>query len=107
MKKKKEQSLIGDGMMNGMDVNAVRQAELTKAFHKNIGARALIMMEPYPYFLTGTIEGVENDMVFILTEITNIAELDDELFRIHIDQISVFFIEDGVHKIPKMKDNFS
>ncbi|WP_303984180.1 hypothetical protein [Niallia circulans] len=93
----KELGLIGEA-----DVNAIRQAVVTNKFSKSIGKRTLILLGPYPFMIIGTILEVVSDFVRIKVEVTNISELDGEIFRLHIDQVEVFFIEDGKYKIPNL-----
>ncbi|MEK3883153.1 hypothetical protein [Paenibacillus sp. PL2-23] len=88
----------------GMDINAIRQYALCQEFERNVGQRAFILISAYPFMIIGTIVRVHSDFVFIETEVTNIAELDNELFRLHIDQIAVFYIEDGNCRIPEFRE---
>lgn len=79
------------------DINAVRQAVVSRDFENHPGSRALIMIAQYPFFIIGTIVEVISDYLLIETEITNVSDLDNEMLRIHIDDIEVFYIEkDGV-----------
>lgn len=88
---------------NGADINAVRHAVVSYEFKRNIGKKAIILSSQYPYLIIGKIRTVTGDYVFIRAEVTNISELDGSLFRIHTDDIEVFFIETRDHKIPELK----
>lgn len=85
------------------DINAIRQAVVTKDFEDNIDKKALVMIGQYPFLIVGNIEEVVSDYVFIKAEFTNIASLDGFLYRIHIDDIEVYFIETPAFKIPDLK----
>ncbi|KGR74244.1 hypothetical protein [Ureibacillus sinduriensis] len=84
---------------NIFDINAVREAGVTQEFREHIGMRALILIAPFPFLIIGTIEDVVTDYLILCAEVTNINELDGEEFRIHIDEIEVFYIEKD-HKRP-------
>ncbi|RLL43853.1 hypothetical protein D8M04_13165 [Oceanobacillus piezotolerans] len=88
----------------GADINAIRQAVVTQAFIDHINARALILIAPYPFLVIGTIKEVVSDYLFIKAEVTNINELDGETFRIHIDDIEVFCIEQDGITIPDIRN---
>ncbi|PQD95203.1 hypothetical protein CYL18_10495 [Pradoshia eiseniae] len=77
----------------GEDINAIRQAHVTREFEENISRRALILMASYPFLIIGKIVEVVGDYVVIKAEVTNITELDGETFNIHIDNIEVFYIQ--------------
>lgn len=84
------------------DINAIRQAVVTMDFKDNKGKKALVMIGQYPFLVIGNIEDIISDYVFIKAGFTNIAALDGFLYRIHIDDIEVYFIETENHKIPEM-----
>lgn len=100
--KNKSKLLKELGFFGETDVNAIRQAVVTNKFSKSIGKRIFILQGPFPFMIIGTILEVESDFVRIKVEVTNISELDGEIFRLHIDQIEIFFIEDGKYKIPNL-----
>lgn len=103
MSNKNKVKLLKDlELTNETDINAIRQAVVTEKFRKSIGKRTLILMGPYPFMIIGTILEVVSDFIRIKVEVTNISELDGEIFRLHLDQIEVFFIEDGTNKIPNL-----
>ena len=89
--------------MIGIDINAIREAVVTLAFRNSIGKRALVLISQFPFLIIGTIEEVISDYVVIKAEVTNVTELDDEIFRVHIDNIEVFYIEDEGRKIPDIR----
>ncbi|MGM9927735.1 MAG: hypothetical protein ACI35P_07255 [Bacillus sp. (in: firmicutes)] len=84
------------------DINAIRQQVVTEDFRGNIGKKALVMIGQYPFLIIGNIKEVVSDYVFIKAEFTNIAALDGFLYRVHIDDIEVYFIETKNHKIPHL-----
>ncbi|PLT32000.1 hypothetical protein [Bacillus sp. V5-8f] len=102
----REKFLQEMGLSHECGVNAIRQAAVSYEYKRNKERRAFILMGPYPFMVIGVIKEVTSDFVIIKVEATNISELDEEVFRIHLDQIEVFFIEDGKHKIPNLKEGF-
>ncbi|MGM9930508.1 hypothetical protein [Pradoshia sp.] len=77
----------------GDDINAVRQAHVTREFKEHKKRRALIILASYPFLIIGKIMDVVGDYVVIKAEVTNVNELDGETFNIHIDSIEVFYIQ--------------
>jgi len=89
-----------------ININAVREYFLSNEFKENVGERALILISPFPFLIIGAIQEVVSDYLVIKAEVTNIAELDDEVFRVHIDDIEVFYIEKpGEPKIPDIRND--
>lgn len=86
------------------DINAIREAVVSEAFSENVERRALILISPYPFLIIGKILHVVSDYLVIKAEVTNVAELDNEVFRVHIDDIEVFYIEKDGKKIPDIRD---
>ena len=90
--------------IEGGDINAIRQAVVSREFKDNKGQRALILIAPYPFLIIGTIFEVVSDYVVIDAQVTNVSELDDERFSIHIDDIEVFYIQKpGRPEIPDIR----
>mgnify|MGYP003397684928 CR=1 FL=1 len=87
-----------------VDINAIREAVVAETFSVNVGRRALILISPYPFLIIGEIISVTSDYLVIKAEVTNVAEFDDEVFRVHIDDIEVFYIEINGKKIPDIRD---
>ena len=87
-----EGNLSGFGF-SSMNINAIREASVTEQFMNNLGKRALILIFPYPFLIIGSIVEVVSDYLVINAEVTNVTELDGEEFRVHIDDIEVFYIE--------------
>ena len=87
-----------------LDINAIREAVVAETFSVNVGRRALILISPYPFLIIGEIISVTSDYLVIKAEVTNVAEFDDEVFRVHIDDIEVFYIEKNGKKIPDIRD---
>ncbi|TSI06691.1 hypothetical protein [Lysinibacillus sp. BW-2-10] len=92
---------LGDGMTN---INDIRYSVVSGHFQNNPGKRALLLIFPFPFLIIGKIVDVVSDFVVIKAEVTNVTELDDEEFRVHLDDIEVFYIEqpDG-SKIPDIR----
>ena len=86
------------------DINAIREAVVAKTFSVNVGQRALILICQYPFLIIGEIMNVISDYLVIKAEVTNVAEFDNEVFRVHIDDIEVFYIEKDGKKIPDIRD---
>lgn len=86
------------------DINAIREFFVTQEFRENIGKRALILIFQFPFLIIGKIEDVVSDYLVIKAEVTNVTELDDEVFRVHIDDIEVFYIEKDGRKIPDIRN---
>ena len=89
--------------MIGIDINAIREAVVALQFKNNIGRRALLLIPSFPFLIVGTIEDVVGDYIVIKAEITNVTELDGEVFRVHTDDIEVFYVEDEGRKIPDIR----
>lgn len=101
--------MIDDSLMplgNGQpDINAIRQGVVTQEFDENIGKRAFILIFPYPFMIIGEIIDVMSDYLIIKAEVTNVTELDGEEFRVHIDDIEVFYIEKDLSRpIPDIRN---
>ncbi|WP_274309984.1 hypothetical protein [Solibacillus daqui] len=86
------------------DINAIRQAIVTQVFADNIGVRALVLLSQYPFLIIGPIDKVISDYLVIDAEITNVSDLDGEKFRVHIDDIEVFYIEEENRPIPDIRN---
>jgi len=96
-KEKKAQYDIGN-----IDINAIRQSVVSQDFRNSINQRVIVMLGQYPFLIIGLIKEVVGDIVLIDAEFTNISELDGFEFRVHLDDIEVYFIETESHKIPKL-----
>ena len=89
-----------------LNINAIREFFVTVEFKESVGERALILISPFPFLIIGTIQEIVSDYLVIKAEVTNIAELDDEVFRVHIDDIEVFYIEKpGEPEIPDIRND--
>lgn len=92
-------------MHNNLDtptINQIRRQVVTEAFIEGIGHRAFIMTAEFPFVFIGPIMKVVGDFAYIDTETTSINALDGNVFRIHLDEISVFYIENGGPEIPSI-----
>lgn len=96
---------LGINGFGSPDIHAVRSFVLTEEFRINIGKKALLLIFPFPFLIIGTIKAVNGDYLIIKADVTNVNELDDEIFRVHIDQIEVFYIEKpGQPEIPDIRN---
>lgn len=84
-------------------INNIRQSAVVEEFTENIGQRTLILLPQFPFLIVGEILAVISDYVVVRAEITNITELDNEEFRVHIDEIDVFYIETEAYTIPDIR----
>lgn len=83
-----------------LSINAIRRVIVCEAFEEGIGERAFILTAQYPFTFIGEIIEVEGDFIILEAETTNEMQLDGHVFRIHIDDIAVFFIENKEFTIP-------
>lgn len=74
-------------------------------FKKNIGARIVVLLESFPFFMTGKIAGIEPGVVVIGAQEGIPIQLVGRNFKISIPNIAAFFIEDDEHPIPVL-DSF-
>lgn len=95
-------------LVQNSDINAIREKIVTEEFTANIGSRALILIFQFPFLIIGVIKDVVSDYVFIEAEVTNVTELDGENFRVHIDDIEVFYIEKNLNRpIPDIRNGMN
>jgi len=85
------------------DINAIRQAVVSQEFSNHPNSRTLILIAQYPFLIIGKIKEVISDYLLIETEITNVSDLDNEMLRVHIDDIEVFYIEEDGVPIPDIR----
>lgn len=86
-----------------MDINAIRSAALEQSFRAAGGKKTLIMTAEFPFMVIGRILRVESDYVFVEVETTHIDQLENRIFRIHLDRIVSFYIEEPCRPIPKIE----
>lgn len=87
------------------NVNELRRAFVTLTFKEGVGRRVFILTEEIPFMIIGKIEKVMSDYVFICVETTHIDQFEGKTFRVHIDAITVFYIEEPGKPIPRIKDD--
>lgn len=87
------------------NINEIRQATVSKEFSNSTGNKALILISPFPFLVIGKIVKVVEDFVFFDVETTHISELEGKILRVHLDDIEVFYIENGGPKIPVISNN--
>ena len=87
-------------------VNASREEALILYFTRHIGRRVFILTEAFPFMFIGKIKGILGDIVILDVQTTSVPALENKEWNVHIDSISVFYIETGIGaKIPHLKDN--
>jgi uncharacterized surface protein with fasciclin (FAS1) repeats len=89
--------------LNGPDINSVRYKVVSDEFKSNKGKRTIIFLAQFPFLIIGPIKDVVGDYLLIEAEVTNVTELDGELFTVHIDEIEVYYIERKGRKIPDIR----
>ena len=95
-------------LIENNDINAIRERVVTEEFRNNIGNRAFILVFQFPFMIIGKIKDVMSDYLIICTEVTNVTELDNEEFRVHIDNIEVFYIEKDLNRpIPDIRNGMN
>ena len=86
-------------------INDQRELALMNFFKRNIGRRAFILTEAFPFMFIGTIKGMVGDLVSLDVETTSVPALEGKEWNIHLDSIDVFYIETGIGvKIPHLQE---
>ena len=89
-----------------ISVNELREEALVNYFNKNIGRRAFILTEAFPFMFIGKIKEILGDIVVLEVQTTSVPALEEKKWNVHIDSIDVFYIETGIGpKIPHLKDS--
>jgi hypothetical protein len=86
-------------------INEMHDEAMIEVFRQSIGQKVFILTPSFPFLFIGKIEDVEEDLIILDVETTQIPQLEKKTWLIHIHQIEVFYIEspDGP-KIPELKD---
>jgi hypothetical protein len=85
--------------------NTIHDEALLQHFKDGIGRKAFILTPSFPFVFIGKIIDIIDDLAVIDVETTTIAQLENRIWNVHIDQIEAFFIErDDGPRIPKLKD---
>ncbi|MDM5188409.1 hypothetical protein QUF99_14115 [Bacillus sp. DX4.1] len=103
VKDKKPLPPVCRSSVNNPLINELRRANVAQEFESHIGRRVFILIAQFPFMIIGTIVDVQGDYAFIKVETTHINDFDNMTARIHIDDIEVFFIEDGRFEIPNIQ----
>lgn len=86
-------------------INDQRELALMNFFKRNIGRRAFILTEAFPFMFIGTIKGMVGDLVVLDVETTSVPALEGKEWNVHLDSIDVFYIETGIgEKIPHLQE---
>ena len=72
-------------------------------FKKGIGSRITVILESFPFFMTGRLTGIEADIVIIEAQEGIPAQLAGRIFHIKKANIAAFFIEDKEFPIPVLE----
>lgn len=84
-------------------VHELRVDALRNEFEKNTGRKVLLLMGQYPFLFIGEILEVVQDYIRVAVDTTQIAQLENRVWLLHIDTISAFYIEKpGQPLIPKL-----
>ncbi|MFZ5828077.1 MAG: hypothetical protein ACOY94_27550 [Bacillota bacterium] len=86
------------------ELHSLRTWSLAEGFLEGVGRRAFFLIDAFPFMIIGEIVAVESDFVLVCIETTHVAELEGRVIRLHIDEIEAFFIEDGAHTIPRIRE---
>lgn len=87
----------------GADFNLKRFLALRAEFVKGIGKKAFFLTSQFPFIFIGVIQAVVEDYIVVKVETTQIQQLEDRIWQIHMDTINVFYIErEGGPKIPEL-----
>ncbi|TFE01617.1 hypothetical protein [Jeotgalibacillus salarius] len=91
--------------MKALSSNERHEEGLIQFVSEHAGAKMLAMTSSFPYFFIGRIIKVMDDYVILSVETTNVAELENREWHLHIHDIEVFYIErDGWPAIPDLKE---
>jgi len=86
------------------DVHDLRFAALRQLFVDNIGSRVLLLTGQFPFLFVGEILEVVSDFIRLDVQTTQIAQLENRTWLLHIDTISTFYIEQpGEPPIPDLQ----
>ena len=86
-------------------ISVLRQHAVTEAFNEAIGTQAFIITADYPFMFSGEVTDIQGYFLFLKVETTQMPELKDKIVKIHISNISVFYLGgEGRPKIPTIED---
>jgi hypothetical protein len=90
---------------SSMSVNVEHDNAIIKAFKKAKGKKVFILTPSFPFLFIGVVKKVVDDLVVLDVDTTQISQLENREWYVHIHQIEVFYIEEkGAPKIPELKD---
>ncbi|MCL6557928.1 MAG: hypothetical protein K6U74_03825 [Firmicutes bacterium] len=72
-------------------------------FRKGIGSRTVVIMESFPFFMTGKLIGKEADIVIIEAQEGIPVQLVGRIFHISLANLAAFFIENKEFPIPVLE----
>ncbi|MBM7580491.1 hypothetical protein [Jeotgalibacillus terrae] len=88
-----------------MTSNDRHEEGLIQFISGHAGAKMLALTSSFPYFFIGRIIHTVDDYVVLSVETTNVAELENREWHLHIHDIEVFYIErDGWPLIPNLRE---
>ncbi|TFE00141.1 hypothetical protein [Jeotgalibacillus sp. R-1-5s-1] len=89
-----------------MTSNDRHEEGMIQLFTNHTGTKMLALTSSFPFFFIGTIRGVLDDYVMVFVETTNVAELENRVWNLHIHDIEVFYLEqEGWPTIPVLGEN--
>ncbi|WP_227394891.1 hypothetical protein [Jeotgalibacillus aurantiacus] len=89
-----------------MTSNDRHEEGLIQLFTNHTGTKLFALTSSFPFFFIGTIRGVLDDYVRIFVETSNVAELENREWNLHIHDIEVFYLEqEGWPEIPILREN--
>lgn len=88
-------------------VNDIHDESLIYYFMERVGKKVLIMTPSFPFLMIGIIVETADDYLVIDVETTNISELEQRKWFIHIHDIEVFYVEEDGPPIPQLRDGDS
>ncbi|WP_332698052.1 hypothetical protein [Halalkalibacter lacteus] len=80
-------------------IAVIRQRALYNALREAIGKRIFLLSALFPFMIVGNVWSVKEDFVFIEVSSSQSKKLENEMVRLKIDDIEVFYFEGDGPKI--------
>ncbi|MFC0473158.1 hypothetical protein ACFFHM_22340 [Halalkalibacter kiskunsagensis] len=80
-------------------ITVIRQRVLYNALLEAVGKRIFLLSEVFPFMIVGNVTSVKEDFVFVVVQVAQSKKLENEIIRIKIDDIEVFYVEEDGPKI--------
>lgn len=89
---------------NPVDEHDLRSVALRQEFVDSVGCRVLLLTGQFPFLFIGEILEVVTDYLRLDVQTTQIAQLENRTWLLHIDTIAAFYIEKpGEPPIPDLQ----